>query len=611
VPHARTARALALATVLLAIGALAYALPRHDAPAPLAEFAGVWPSFWFAAGLVLAGTALARGTRGRGRVALGWTVAALATEVVQHPAVAALLFPTGPAAARLHPASYAHRGTFDPLDLIAIALGSALGAALGAAMARARRGGTVPASAGARRMGDLALKGALLAAATTATLATTAPPGPYVTVTVEPAVVCEGDTVRVAWTGSSGSTDAPPGQAVLDAAPGAVVPPMVGLEVAVPGALDVVALRSTAVAAAPGPYGSGGVGALLHARPCDAAGRQDRSDVAGDVVAIAPVPNSPDVVAALRGYGGFDRLVRLDADAAEVAAAFVTGDRGGRVRDLAVAPDGTVVAVGWRELRTETANGTEAVVWRWPSGGDPDAGTVVGPTAPGIFAEGAAVAVDDAGRTWVAWTEGPPGHTVAIVAAYAPDGALVATHTVAPGNPTEALGLALDAAGRPTLLGGTRASATAVFEAFVLALDAAGAPRWQRPGMGGGSAAIATGAGGTTLVLVGVLHALDATTGDTLWTASDPEGRAGTLLTVDDAGGPVVAGPQTFIQRYAPDGTPAGRRAFGTAHTEVPGAIAWSGGAVVAGATKGPLATDVEPEGSFEAFVLRFPDGAP
>jgi hypothetical protein len=39
--------------------------------------------------------------------------------------------------------------------------------------------------------------------------------------------------------------------------------------------------------------------------------------------------------------------------------------------------------------------------------------------------------------------------------------------------------------------------------------------------------------------------------------------------------------------------------------------IAWSGGVVVAGATQGPLATEVEPEGYFEAFVLRFPDGAP
>jgi outer membrane protein assembly factor BamB len=448
---------------------------------------------------------------------------------------------------------------------------------------------------------------------TVAMLATSAPPGPWVSVVVEPSVVCEGDEVRVTWTGHRGDTDQPPERGVLYAVPStAFVPPIEPIEVAVPGALDVVAVRSAGVAAGPTAYGgTQGVSALVHARPCDAAGIQYRHDVARDVVALAAAPNGDDVVAALDGYGGYDILVRLDALAHEVETTLVTGDRDGRVGDVAIGPDGSVVAVGWR---TSPVGGsaTEAVVWRWPVGGAPDAGTVVGPTAPGIFAEARAVALDANGRTWVAWTEGPPGHTVAIVAGYAPDGTLVATRTVAPEGLAEAHDLILDALGRPTLVVMVAASAGGIRSAVVHAFDVDGAPRWELGPFRSNTAAVAPAAPGTTLLLVeDALHAIDDTTGATLWTTELPEGRTATHLTVDDAGAPVVAGRGPFLTRYAPDGTPANGRTFGSARLDVVGALTWSGGAVVGGAAQGPLATTLDPGGLREAFVLRFPDGAP
>ncbi len=600
------------ASALVAIGALAYVGPRPDAPATLVALAAAWPSLWFAAGLVLAGTALARGARARRGAAVGWTVAVLATEALQHPWLAALLFPDGPGAHRFHPASYAHRGTFDPLDVVAVLVGSALGWTLAVA---ALRTPVAPRPHPAHhRAFDLARRGALLAGAVVATLATSAPPGPWVSVTLEPAVVCEGDEVRVAWLGYRGDADEPPDRGVLNAwPPTAFAPPIVNLEVAVPGTLDVVAVHSGGVGATPTPYGGhGSVSALVHARPCDAAARQYRHDVARDVVALAPVPGSADVVAALDGYGGYDLLVRLDAAASEVASAFVTGERGGRVRDLAVAADGTVVAVGSRKS-ADVGVDTEAVVWRWPVGGEVDAGTVVGPTAPGTLAEGAAIALDATGRTWVAWTEGPPGHTIAILAAYAPDGTLEATHTVAPAEGVaEAHAVTLDALGRPTLVVRLADAAGGIRSPVLHALDVDGTPRWELGPFASSTAAIASPTPGTTLFLVdGALHALDDATGGTLWTTAFPEGQRGTHLTVDDAGAAVVAGRGPFLQRYAPDGTPANGRTFGSARADYVGALAWSGGAVVGGATEGALATTLDPMGLEEAFVLRFADGAP
>jgi hypothetical protein len=617
----RTRTALVLAASLGMVGALAYGWPRPDAPAWLAALAGGWPTLWFAAGLVLAGTALARGPKARRRAAAGWSVVALATEALQHPALASLLFPGGPAGARFHPSAYAHRGTFDAVDLVAALLGGAIGWALAGALDRdgPRASGRVavpargvaPATTG--RLGLLACRGALLALAAAATVATSAPPGPYVAVTLEPSVVCEGDEVRVAWSGYRGDGDDPPARGVLNAVPpDAFAPPLVDLEVVVPGALDVVAERSGGVAAEPGPYGTAeGVSSLVHARPCDAAGRQYRHDDADDVVALAAAPSGAEVVAVLRGPSAFDRLVRLDAAANEVATAFVTGERGGRVRDVAVAPDGTVVAVGWRPAATDGST-TEAVVWRWPRGGAPDDGTAIGPMAPAPNAEAVAVAIDAGGRTWVAWTEGPPARTFAAVGGYAPDGAQVAAYAVAPDPPTRAIDLAVDALGRPTLLAQAAASATTTTTLVAHALDADGTPRWTRGALGWGTAALASGASGTTLLLIAeALHALDDATGATLWTTVDPEGRTGTHLAVDDAGAAVVAGPGPFLQRYAADGAPANGRTFGSARADVPGALAWSDGAVVGGSTEGALATTLDPDGLAEAFVLRFPAGAP
>ncbi|MDF1521852.1 MAG: hypothetical protein P1P87_03420 [Trueperaceae bacterium] len=369
--------------------------------------------------------------------------------------------------------------------------------------------------------------------------------------TLEPSVVCEGDEVRVAWTGYRGDGDDPPDRGVLNAVPtDAFTPALVDLEVAVPGVLDVVAARSGGVAAEPGPYGTAeGLSSLVHVRPCDAAGRQYRHDDARDVVALAAAPSGAEVVAALRGPSAVDRLARLDADANEVATAFVTGEYGGRVRDVAVAPDGTVVAVGWRPLAA-AGSATEAVVWRWPVGGQPDAGTAIAPTTPGLFARAAAVAIDAGGRTWVAWTEGPSGQTLAAVTGIAPDGAHVATYAMAPDPPSQALALAVDALGRPTLLALAAASATTTANLAVHALDADGAPRWTRGASSWETAALASGA-------------------------------------------------------------PANGRTFGCARADVPGALAWSGGAVVAGSTQGALATTLDPDGLAEAFVLRFPAGAP
>ena len=610
-PRNRTA--LTLAATLVAVGALAYVGPRPDAPAALAALAGSWPTLWFAAALVLAGTALARDAHVRRRAAVGWTVVALATEAVQHPTLAKLLFADGPGAGRFHPATYAHLGTFDALDVVAALLGAVLGWTLAVALARA--GAPARPHAAPHRALDLARRGALLAAAATVTLATSPPPGPWVSVTLEPSVVCEGDEVRVSWTGHRGDGDEPPDRGVLYAVPtDAFAPPLVDLEVAVPGTLDVVAVRSGEVGATPIPtplYGFGGVSALVHARPCDVAGRQYRHDVARTVVALAAVPGSADVVAATSGPGAFDQLVRLDADANEVATALVTGNHGGRVRDLAVAPDGTVVAVGWR---TSDVGGsaTEAVLWRWPVGGEPDAGTVVGPTAPGIYAEAAAVALDATGRTWVAWTEGPPGGTVAIVAGYAPDGTLEATHTMALEGVAEAHGLTIDAAGRPTLVVRTAPTRGGFRTAILHALDVDATLRWELGPFQTITAAIATATPGTTLFLIDdALHALDDATGTTLWTTEFPDDRIGTHLTVDDAGTPVVAGLGPYLQRYGADRTPTSHRSFGSARLDYVGALAWSGGAVVGGTTEGALATTLDPEGLAEAFVLRFPDGAP
>jgi len=606
----RNRTVLTLAATLVAIGALAYVGPRLDAPAPLAALVSSWPTLWFAAGLVLAGTAVARTASARLRAAVGWTAVTLATEAVQRPALASFLFPDGPGAGRFHPASYAHHGTFDVLDVVAALLGAAIGWALAVAMHR----DGAPARAANHRVFGFARRGALLAVAAAATLATSPPPGPYVSVTLEPSVVCEGEEVRVAWIGHGRDGEEPPDQAVLNAEPpDAFVPPLVERAVAVPGTLDVVAERSGGVAATPNAYGVyGGLSTLVHVRPCDAAGRQYRHEDAWNAVALAAVPGGADVVAALRGDGAHDRLVRLDADANEVATALVTGGLDGRVRAVAVAPDGTVVAVGWRELRTETAIGTEAVVWRWPVGGEPDAGTVVGPTAPDAFAEAAAVAIDATGRTWVAWTEGPPGATVAMIAGYAPDGTLETTRTLATDPVTEAHALTVDDAGRPTLVALSAASAAGTRTVVLHALDVDGAVRWTRGPYFWNRAAIASAAPGTTLLLVpDALHALDDATGTTLWTTEFPEGRSGTLLTVDGAGAPVVAGGGTFVQRYGADGTPASGRTFGSAAGDVPLALTWSGGAVVAGWTKGALATTLDPDGLAEAFVLRFPDGAP
>ena len=388
----RTRTMLTLAATLLAVGALAYLGPRPEAPAALAALLGSWPTLWFAAALVLAGTALAGRAGDRRRAAAGWTAVALATEAVQHPALARLLFPDGPGSGRFHPASYAHLGTFDALDVVAALLGAVIGWTLVVASDRA----AAPAGPHVATHHAFALvrRGALLAAAATLTLATSAPPGPWVSVTLEPAVVCEGDEVRVAWIGHRGDADQPPDRGVLNAVPyDAFDPPLVDLEVAVPGTLDVIAARSGGVGATPTAHGAyATVSALVHARPCDAAGRQYRHDVARDVVALAAVPGSADVVAALY-TAGRDRLVRLDADANEVATAVATGDRGGHLSDLAVAADGTVVAVGSRPSPVSGVD-TEAVVWRWPVGGEPDAGTVVGPTA-GIFAKAVAVALDE------------------------------------------------------------------------------------------------------------------------------------------------------------------------------------------------------------------------
>jgi hypothetical protein len=606
----RTRTVLTLAATLVAVGALAYVGPRPDAPAPLAALVGTWPTLWLAAALVLAGTALAQGAGARRRAAAGWTAVALATEAVQHPALAALLFADGPGSSRFHPATYAHLGTFDGLDVAAALVGATIGWRL--AVATRPLGAPARPAAAPRRLFGLARHGALLAVAVGATVATSPPPGPWVSVTLEPSVVCEGDEVRVAWLGHRGDADEPPDRGVLNAwPPTAFEPPLVDLEVAVPGTLDVVAVRSGGVGATPTPSaGYGSISALVHARPCDAAGRQYRHEVGRTVVALAATPGGTDVVAALDGYGGLDLLVRLDADANEVATAFVPGDHTSRVRDVVVAPDGTVVAVGWRRTYAET--GTQAVVWRWPVGGDVDAGTVVGPTAPGTSAEGAAIALDAAGRTWVAWTEGPPGASVARIAAYAPDGTLEATRTLSLDAVTEAHALAIDAAGRPTLVVRSAATAGGLRSTFVHALDVDGTPRWERGPFASGTAAIATAAPGATLFLVDdALHALDDTTGAALWTTGLPDGRTGTHVAVDDAGAAVVAGPGPFLQRFALDGTPTSDRTFGSAGPDEVGALAWSGGAVVGGATEGALATTLIPDGRAEAFVLRFPDGAP
>ncbi|MDF1521853.1 MAG: hypothetical protein P1P87_03425 [Trueperaceae bacterium] len=133
----RTRTALLLAASLVAVGALAYGWPRPDAAAWLATLAGSWPTLWFAAGLVLAGTALVHGPSARRRAAVAWGLAALATEALQHPALASLPFPDGPASARFHPSSYAHRGTFDAFDLVAALLGGAIGWVLAGALVRA------------------------------------------------------------------------------------------------------------------------------------------------------------------------------------------------------------------------------------------------------------------------------------------------------------------------------------------------------------------------------------------------------------------------------------------------------------------------------------------
>jgi hypothetical protein len=134
------ALAAGAAVYLVVRGAGGSRLPDGLGLDPWPLLTGALPSLLHAGSFtLLTAAALGAGRRALIAAAIGWTAVGWAFEALQHPAVASALWPQparladGDALAAVHTAlaAHAHRGTFDPLDVVATAVGAACAVALG------------------------------------------------------------------------------------------------------------------------------------------------------------------------------------------------------------------------------------------------------------------------------------------------------------------------------------------------------------------------------------------------------------------------------------------------------------------------------------------------
>jgi len=152
----RTAHLTATGLGALAVGAAVYLVVRGAGGSRLPDglgldpwplLTGALPSLVHAVSFtLLTAAALGAGRRALIAAAIGWTAVGWAFEALQHPAVASALWPEparfagGDAltVAQAALAAHAHRGIFDPLDLVATAAGTVCAVGLGSRRLGAR-----------------------------------------------------------------------------------------------------------------------------------------------------------------------------------------------------------------------------------------------------------------------------------------------------------------------------------------------------------------------------------------------------------------------------------------------------------------------------------------
>jgi hypothetical protein len=292
-------------------------------------------------------------------------------------------------------------------------------------------------------------------------------------------------------------------------------------------------------------------------------------------------------------FGARDAFLRrVDAEGQEVWTRQFGSPMDELVASIAVMDDGDVVVVGSTggELFGDPEGDLDAFVAAFGPDGAPRWARQFGTDARDD-ASGVAVAPDGtifvAGRTFGALEGGSAGAEDVFLRAYGADGGALWTRQIGTPYDDAAYAVAVDAAGRPVVVGATQADVggehAGGWNAAVWAFDATGATRWTRRFGADGidiASAVAVDADGD-VVIAG-------------WT---------------DAGlfGPANGGIDAFVRRLDPDGTPRWARQFGTAAADSATAVVVDvpGRVVVAGTTWGDLAGGA---GGADGFLGTFTD---
>lgn len=619
-----------LGLALLALGALAYLAPRPFTSVPgVGAVVGSWPTFAHVGAMTL----LTFAVLGVGRRALlgataTWTAFGLAAEALQHPAWASLAFPGGGAGGRFTPASYAHRGTFDPVDLVAAVLGGLVAGAVASILLRRARAAAPRRPPAPRhhplRLGARLTGGGLAVLGIASTLATSPPPYPTVELRASATDVCEGASLTLTW--EVGQVDAGE-EVVLRATPlDAFEPSLAQRSVVAPGSLDVTVRRTGRVAAGYGPYEPG-----LHddeltvgAMPCDASGWAYPLATFAGAVAVAADAGSNDLAVLIRHHDETSRLERRTSEGRVVWSRTLEGTP----TAVAFGPDGGLfVASNAAADEPDEREGRRPVLLRFSPSGVPDGERHLASFVEGAFVGATALAVDATGAATVLSTVVREGYRAFEVTALDPALDVRWRRAIDAGQNAYPRAVTVDGEGRPFVVGASTAdvdgSGTAGARTFVLALDPAdGTTRWARSWPDWNyEADVAFDPRGRVLVVAQDLHALSADDGALEWTAPHRDDHHAAKVAVDDAGRAVVAGTvpggvrerldvsHLYVERYDGAGERDGERTVGTTQDDRVRGLVWSGGVVLTGTSEGRLFPTAEHASS--GFVLRLPVPGP
>jgi len=290
-------------------------------------------------------------------------------------------------------------------------------------------------------------------------------------------------------------------------------------------------------------------------------------------------------------FGARDAFLRrIDADGQEAWTRQFGSVQDDVATAVAVADDGDVVVAGWTsgELYGDPAGDHDIFVATFAPEGDPGWARQFGTNALDE-ASGVAVAPDGtifvAGRTLGALEGDSAGAEDAFLRAYDADGGVLWTRQFGTSYDDAPYAVAVDAAGRPVVVGATKADVGGEhadgWNAAVWAFDANGTTRWTRRFGAGGidiAAAVVVDAGGDVVVAG--------------WTDAE-------LF------GPANGGIDAFVRRLDPEGNPRWARQFGTTAPDNATSLVIdvAGRVVVAGITYGDLAGAA---GGSDGFLRTF-----